>query len=103
MTILAFGLNHATAPLDLREKVVFGSDVVPDALDQLTHQNGVNEAAILSTCNRTEIYCSLEEARNEKPIHWLSEFHGLRQDQLSPFLYKHPDAQAGPQLATPEP
>ncbi len=73
MTILAFGINHATAPVDLREKVIFGNDVVPEALGELTHQQGVNEAAILSTCNRTEVYCSLEEARNEGPINWLSE------------------------------
>ncbi|MEE8233155.1 MAG: glutamyl-tRNA reductase [Gammaproteobacteria bacterium] len=94
MTILAFGINHATAPVDLREKIIFSSDAVPDALRELTHQQGVNEAAILSTCNRTEIYCSLEEARNEKPITWLSEYHGLKQEQLAPFLYTHPDAHA---------
>ncbi len=94
MTILAFGINHATAPVDLREKVIFGNDAVPEALGELAHQQGVNEAAILSTCNRTEVYCSLEEARNEKPIKWLSEYHGLKQDQLSPFLYRHPDAHA---------
>lgn len=94
MTILAFGINHATAPLDLREKVIFGNDIVSEALGELTHQQGVNEAAILSTCNRTEVYCSLEEAKNEKPINWLSEYHGLRQEQLTPFLYTHPDAHA---------
>ena len=68
MTILAFGINHATAPVDLREKVIFGSDTVSDALGELTHQQGVNEAAILSTCNRTEIYCSLEEAKFEADV-----------------------------------
>ena len=94
MTILAFGINHTTAPVDLREKIIFGSDIVSDALAELTHQQGVNEAAILSTCNRTEVYCSLEEARNEIPINWLSEYHGLKREQLAPFLYRHPDAQA---------
>ncbi len=94
MTILAFGINHTTTPISLREKVVFGNDVMPQALAELTHQKGVNEAAILSTCNRTEVYCSLEEARNERPINWLSEYHGLERQQLAPFLYKHPDAHA---------
>ena len=94
MTILAFGINHATAPVDLREKVIFDNDAVPDALGELTHQQGVNEAAILSTCNRTEVYCSLEEARNDSPINWLSKYHGLKQEQLAPFLYTHPDAHA---------
>lgn len=98
MTILAFGINHTTAPLDLREKVIFGGDDVPEALSELTHQQGVNEAAILSTCNRTEVYCSLEKARNtpsiKAPINWLSDYHGLKQEQLAPFLYTHPDAHA---------
>ena len=68
MTILAFGINHTTAPVDLRERIIFGGDAMPDALGELTHQQGVDEAAILSTCNRTEVYCSLEKARNENPI-----------------------------------
>ncbi len=94
MTILAFGINHTTAPVDLREKIVFGSDIVSDALGELTHQQGVNEAAILSTCNRTEVYCSLEDARNDRLTDWLSAYHGLKQEQLAPFLYTHPDAEA---------
>ncbi len=98
MTILAFGINHTTAPLDLREKVIFGSDDMPEALGELTHQQGVNEAAILSTCNRTEVYCSLEKTINtlsiKAPINWLSNYHGLQQEQLAPFLYTHPDAHA---------
>lgn len=94
MTILAFGINHTTAPIGLREKLIFGNEVMPEALGALTHQQGVHEAAILSTCNRTEVYCSLETARNEKPVKWLSEYHGLKQDQLTPFLYRHPDADA---------
>jgi glutamyl-tRNA reductase len=94
MTLVAYGLNHATAPIDLREKVNFGNDVVPDALHELKNQNGIQEAAILSTCNRTEIYCSVDQEDNYSPIHWLHDFHGMKQDQLKPFLYKHPDENA---------
>ncbi len=94
MTLVAYGLNHATAPVDLREKVNFGSDVVSDALHELKNQNGIQEAAILSTCNRTEIYCSVDQEDNHNPIHWLHDFHGMKQDQLKPFLYKHPHENA---------
>ncbi len=94
MTILAFGVNHTTAPVELREKISFSTEIMPDALTDLGKQDGVHEVAILSTCNRTEIYCSLDEAGKRKPIDWFSDFHGLRQDQLQPFLYTHPDANA---------
>lgn len=94
MTLVAYGVNHSTAPIDLREKVNFGNDVVSDALHELKNQSGIQEAAILSTCNRTEIYCSLDQENNHNPIHWLHDFHGMQQDQLKPFLYKHPNENA---------
>ena len=97
MSLLAFGVNHTTAPVELREKLCFGTEVVPDALTQLTGECGVQEAAILSTCNRTEIYCSLDildSYSEQKPIEWFSEYHGMKQEQLHPFLYKYPDANA---------
>lgn len=94
MTLIAYGINHATAPIDLREKISFGNEVVPDALHELKHQTGIHEAAILSTCNRTEIYCSVDQENNRNPINWLHDFHGMKQDQLNPFLYKYPDENA---------
>lgn len=94
MSLLAFGVNHTTAPVEVRERISFGAEIVPEALSQLTSRHGVQEAAILSTCNRTEIYCSLEQGGEQRPITWFSEYHGLRQDQLRPFIYKHPDANA---------
>ncbi len=94
MAIVAYGLNHATAPIDLREKVNFGNDVVPDALHELKNQSGILEAAILSTCNRTEIYCSVDQEDNYNPVHWLHDFHGMKQDLLKPFMYKHPQENA---------
>jgi glutamyl-tRNA reductase len=94
MTILAFGVNHTTAPLELREQIAFSTEIIPDALIDLSKQGGVNEAAILSTCNRTEIYCSIDGIKTCKPIDWFFDFHGLQHDQLTPFLYTHPDANA---------
>ncbi len=94
MSLLAFGVNHTTAPVELRERISFGADVMPGALQQLKGETGIQEAAILSTCNRTEVYCSLDQSIDQKPIRWFSEFHGIRQDQLQPFIYKYPDANA---------
>jgi len=94
MTLLAFGINHNTAPVEVRERISFAVEIVPKALVQLTGTSGVQEAAILSTCNRTEVYCSLEQEGEQGPIDWFHEYHGLHRDQLRPFLYQYPDATA---------
>src|SRR3972149_5627768 len=94
MALLALGLNHATAPLDIREKVVFGDEIVSDALHDLKKHGGVDEAAILSTCNRTEIYCSHDLQDLNRLVDWLTGYHGFRRAELQPFPYSHPDASA---------
>ena len=94
MTLLVFGLNHATAPLDVREKVVFGTEILSGALDELGKQSDVQEAAILSTCNRTEVYCSLSDPDRGQVQDWFQRFHGLSATELQPFLYFHPGASA---------
>lgn len=94
MALLAFGLNHTTAPLEVREKVTFGEDALAEALTDLTGDTGVDEAAILSTCNRTEIYCNLAAANQDWPIDWFSDYHGCRKNELHNYIYTHPDAGA---------
>ncbi len=94
MPLAVFGLNHTTAPVGIREKVAFGPDRLPEAVAAVKRLPGVNEAAILSTCNRTELYCELELPDNQEPLRWLSGFHGLPEHELVPYLYRHdePDA-----------
>ena len=94
MALLAFGLNHTTAPLEVREKVTFGNEVLPEALAELTGNTGIDEAAILSTCNRTEIYCTLDAVDAGWPIDWFSGFHGCKKNELHDYIYTHPDAGA---------
>ena len=94
MALLAFGLNHTTAPLEVREKVTFGADVLAGALTELTGHTDIDEAAILSTCNRTEIYCNLNEADQSWPMDWFSGFHGCGKNELHDYLYTHPGAGA---------
>lgn len=94
MPIVAFGINHKTAPVSIREKVAFSPERMDEALKDLVACPDVNEAAILSTCNRTEIYCGLERLNTEQLIGWLSHFHGLETDAVRPYSYAHPDDEA---------
>ncbi len=94
MSLLAVGLNHNTAPVTLRESVSIGSEAVPEALAGLRAASGVEEAAIMSTCNRTEVYCSLGDSEPESVIDWLQSYHGLPDRQIRPHLYTHPNAKA---------
>ncbi len=98
MTLLALGLNHQTAPVALREKLAIAPGVLADALRELVTQPGVTEAALLSTCNRTEIYCHVTPGAERQPEHWLAQFGQLRPDQLDAYLYRHRDDAAARHL-----
>ncbi len=89
MTLLAYGLNHRTAPLELRERVAFEPRELTDALSDLARQPGVNEALILSTCNRTELYVDTEQGSEDSARRWLLTHHGLSERRLDEFLYCH--------------
>lgn len=94
MALIALGLNHLTAPVALRERVAFTPAATPDALADLVRLDGVREAAILSTCNRTELYCTVESGAESLPIEWLHRHHGLGDTKIHEFLYRHADADA---------
>ena len=89
MALIALGLNHLTAPLDLRERVAFTPDTAAQALSDLARQPGVNEALILSTCNRTELYVEVDAGAEATPQRWLSTQHGLTERRIDEFLYRH--------------
>lgn len=92
MALLTIGLNHKTAPVDIRERVNFGPDIIVAALRSLSERPGVDEAVILSTCNRTEVYCTLNGGERSEIDTWLAEFHGLELETISPYLYGHQDS-----------
>jgi len=94
MSLLAIGLNHKTAPVDIRERITFGPDIIVGALRSLLEIPGVEEAVILSTCNRTEIYCGLAGAEQDEISQWLGNFHGLELETISPYLYRHEGKEA---------
>ena len=87
MAILAVGLNHKTAPVEMRERVAFGPDILVGALRSLTDHAQINEGLILSTCNRTEIYCAVNADGEDLVAGWLGRFHGLDPERIAPFLY----------------
>lgn len=93
MTLLALGINHKTAPVSLRERVVFSPDKLGVALDSLLQQPLVQGGVVLSTCNRTELYLSVDEQENQREqlIHWLCEYHQLRPEDVNGSLYWHQD------------
>jgi len=96
MTLLALGINHKTAPVSLRERVTFSPDTLDLALDSLLAQPMVQGGVVLSTCNRTELYLSVEEQDNlhEALIRWLCDYHNLNEDELRNSLYWHQDNDA---------
>ncbi len=91
MQLYVIGVNHTTAPIQIREHVAFNSEHLANALRELTLHNAA-EASILSTCNRTELYCSTDNP--QKPLAWLSQYHRLDQDALSPYIYTLPEDEA---------
>ncbi len=94
MNLFALGVNHKTAPITVREKVAFAPEKLPDALRELTQQTGFDEAAILSTCNRTELYLCGKGLPEQAVIGWLSHYHRITDRELRPYLYIHPGQQA---------
>ena len=89
MSLLSLGINHQTAPVDIREKIAFSAEQMTDALSELQGFSAINESVIVSTCNRTEIYCDTSSDSSEAISHWLSEYHGMSNEALSPYLYQH--------------
>jgi len=93
MTLLAFGINHNTASLDIRERVAFAPERVSHALAQLCEQPLIEEAIILSTCNRTEIYVRANAVDGAAAVQalqgWLEGYHQLPTRVLDRCQYHH--------------
>ncbi len=99
MAILAYGLNYRTAPIELRERVAFPEDTLGSALVEVTRAvPGVTEAAILSTCNRTELYCAIEPERESALAEWLAAHRVVPVDELQSAIYRYWDQDAARHL-----
>jgi glutamyl-tRNA reductase len=89
MALFTLGINHHTAPLSVREQVAFHAEKVQQALADLTRGSDVREAAILSTCNRTELYVSTDAPG--VAADWLAEYHRIARHEIEPYLYTYPE------------
>jgi len=97
MEIVLVGLNHRTAPVEVRERVSFTTEQARRAAEELRARGILEETLVLSTCNRSEVYGVPPEASHESAVglsSFLSEFHSVRPDLLSGSLYHHYDREA---------
>ena len=95
MAVWALGINHTTAPLDMRGRFAFASDQIALQLHGLRQSMArPPEAAIVSTCNRTEIYCAGDEAALDHTLAWLAQSGGVSANELRSHTYRLEDQEA---------
>ncbi len=92
MQLFTFGINHQTAPLAVREQIAFNVETLDSALRDLVDNGAAKEATILSTCNRTEIYCSTSAPT--QAVDWLAAYHHLPANEIEPYIYHLPQEEA---------
>ncbi|WMS87073.1 glutamyl-tRNA reductase [Pleionea litopenaei] len=94
MAVTALGINHKTAPVDIRERVAFDPASLLEALKVLKQEVQLEEVAVLSTCNRMEVYFRGDDDAHQRLTNWLIEHHTLEPDALQQCLYVHQGEQA---------
>ena len=97
MSIVALGINHKTAPVAVREKIAFNPDHLSVALKEMLEEVQCGEAAILSTCNRTELYVVQDGDVNltqERILQWLENYHKVPASTILPSIYCHQGQEA---------
>ena len=91
MSLLALGLNHHSAPVNIRERAAISDDRLSEALLALKNVDAVNEATIVSTCNRTEIYCGMSEQDASSVVDWMHQYLNMQQGSFSAYMFQHAD------------
>lgn len=98
MPVSIFGINHKTAPVEIREKVAFSPENIGDSLNRILDQVGLEEVAIISTCNRMEVVYRVGNGKNEdssteqflsKITQWLAQEHQMTDDKISDYAYNY--------------
>jgi glutamyl-tRNA reductase len=91
MKLLITGINHRTAPVEVRERLAFDAGCLPDALDRLKQRPGLLEGMILSTCNRVEVAVTADDqfGAEESVEHFIAESRSVTREWVSPYLYRH--------------
>jgi len=91
MTLLAVGINYNTAPVAIRERLSFPAETLHTAVKELRQVHEISEAAILSTCNRTEFYCTATTADEQFLVDWVAQTKQIEASSFTPYLYTHTD------------
>ncbi|GGC04414.1 glutamyl-tRNA reductase [Marinobacterium zhoushanense] len=94
MALLALGINHKTASVEVRERVAFAPERIGEAMSDAREQARLQEVAILSTCNRTELYCATELTDTRQVLEWIGRYHGLDPNELAKCCYIYRDEEA---------
>ncbi|WP_394183820.1 glutamyl-tRNA reductase [Marinomonas posidonica] len=90
MPLITVGVNHKTAPVSIRERVAFAPEKMIEALSSLVAEKRAQEAVIVSTCNRTELYCSVEDSdKAQDVVDWLGQYHNIDLADLKQYCYTH--------------
>jgi glutamyl-tRNA reductase len=99
MAILAYGVSYRTAPVEFRERIAFPEETLADALRAATTSiPSVSEAAIISTCNRTELYLSMDPNEERHVVEWLASARAVALEELDAVAYSHWDQDAARHL-----
>ncbi|OQW74447.1 MAG: glutamyl-tRNA reductase [Proteobacteria bacterium ST_bin11] len=94
MTLLAVGINYNTAPVAIRERLAFPTEMLDNTLRNLWNVREISEAAILSTCNRTEFYYQADSDNQSLLVEWIADNKQLRPADFTPYLYSYKDSQS---------
>ncbi|TCK05845.1 glutamyl-tRNA reductase [Marinobacterium mangrovicola] len=94
MALLALGINHKTAPVEVRERVSFAPEQLGEAMSAARDHASLQEVAILSTCNRTELYCATDLTDIRLVLEWIGRYHGLDPAELEKCSYIYRDEEA---------
>ena len=94
MSLSVHGLSHKTAPIDIREKVAFDASQILTALPALNSKSGIQESMIISTCNRTEMYCNIKKGMENEPLYWVANYLDIDVKLLRPHFYYYQGEQA---------
>ncbi|TXR53749.1 glutamyl-tRNA reductase [Reinekea thalattae] len=96
MSLVAIGINHNTAPVEIREQVAFAPETMSESLRAARSIGSVNEVAIVSTCNRSELYCDVNDTENtvDALVSWLSVEFAIAKHELAQHLYTFYDRDA---------
>lgn len=94
MTLIAVGINYNTAPIAIRERLAFPAEILDNTLKNLGNLKEITEAAILSTCNRTEFYYQTDNDDQSVLVNWIADTKNIEANEFFPYLYSYKDSQS---------